>query len=102
MVPAKEALAELRMYRRCSGHSETLHHVMGACKKVSRSRSVRHNKLYKHLAAMATKQNRSVLSEPVFQLPSSKLRPDLIFKKGGTALVVDVTVLHETNLEGKR
>ena len=68
---------------------------MGAYKKVTRSRSVRHNKLYKHLAAMATKQNRSVLSEPVFQLPSSKLRPDLMFKKGGMAL--DVTVVHELN-----
>ena len=75
---------------------------MGACKKVSRSRSVRHNKLYKHLEAIAAKQNQSVPSEPVFQLPSSKLMPDLIFKKGGTVLVVDVTVAHETNLEGKR
>ena len=31
---------------------------MGAYKKVTRSRSVRHNKLYKHLAEMAAKQNR--------------------------------------------
>ena len=98
-VPTREALTRvrgglIRKCRRCSERSETLHHVMGACKTLSRSTSVRHNKLCKDLAAMAAKQNWTVLSEPVLQLPSRKLSPDLMFKKGGTTVVVDVTALH--------
>ena len=74
MVPASEALTRgrvglLRKCSRCRGRLEMLYHMMGACKKLSRSRKVRRNKLCKCLAMMAAKQNWTVLSEPVLELP---------------------------------
>lgn len=84
--------------RRCGFTVESLHHVMGACRGISRSRCARHNKICKHLCMLARREGWTVETEKAFRLPAGNcLKPDLVATKGGTAMVIDVTVKFERN-----
>ncbi|KYO40232.1 hypothetical protein Y1Q_0019437 [Alligator mississippiensis] len=80
----------------CTHPRETLGHILGICPAVQEARILRHNKLCKILAAEGKKCEWTVFYEPHLRNAAGELhKPDLVFVRDGTALVVDVTVRYE-------
>ena len=68
VVPVREALSRgkrdtLKRCRRCGFHSESLHHMISACRMLSNSRCARHNKICGILAKRAELNHWRVASE---------------------------------------
>uniref|UniRef100_H3ALL1 Reverse transcriptase domain-containing protein n=1 Tax=Latimeria chalumnae TaxID=7897 RepID=H3ALL1_LATCH len=85
-----------KMCRGCGNATETLGHMR--CITVKGARIKRHNKVAEQLIRKAKKIGWTTLREPNLIDTQGRLRkPDLIFKKGDQALVVDVTVRLEDN-----
>ncbi|CAM2095303.1 unnamed protein product [Caretta caretta] len=82
--------------RHCHASYESLSHILGQCPAVQSARILRHNKLCGILAREARKLKWVTYQEPHLHTAKNELRkPDLVFVKDGTALVVDVTVRFE-------
>ncbi len=81
--------------RRCGTTVETTGHISGWCPSVKRSRILRHDSLCKILSNKAVKAGWTPHWEPVFDGPSGKLKPDLVFVKNEQAVIVDPTVIWE-------
>uniref|UniRef100_H3AW79 Reverse transcriptase domain-containing protein n=1 Tax=Latimeria chalumnae TaxID=7897 RepID=H3AW79_LATCH len=82
-----------KMRRGCGNATETLGHISGQCIKL-----YRHNTVAKQLINKAEKLGWTTEKEPNLIDNQGRLRkPDLIFKKGDQALVVNVTVRKEDN-----
>ena len=101
VFPTSEALARGRGLppqpcRRCQGETETCSHILGQCPAVQSSRISRHNKVCALWTDEATRVGWDVKKEMRVLSKDGELRiPDLIFVKGETALVADVTVRFE-------
>ncbi|KAJ7986753.1 hypothetical protein DPEC_G00331660 [Dallia pectoralis] len=82
--------------RHCVSGTETCPHILGQCPAVKNSRIRRHHKLCDLLAEEAESAGWRAIKEMVCRTPSgAQRRPDLVFVKGGEALVVDVTIRFE-------
>uniref|UniRef100_A0A8C3F8X6 ribonuclease H n=1 Tax=Chrysemys picta bellii TaxID=8478 RepID=A0A8C3F8X6_CHRPI len=82
--------------RHCDAPYESLSHILGQCPAVQGARIRRHNKICEILTREARKLEWTVYQEPHLRTSTNELRkPDLVFVKDGTALVVDVTVRFE-------
>ena len=100
VFPTSEALVRGRgtppLCRGCQGPIESCSHILGQCPAVQSSRIRRHNKVCDLLAGEAAKAGWNVKKEMRVLSQGGELRiPDLIFVKGETAMVVDVTVRFE-------
>ena len=103
-IPTRECISRYTQStdtkcRRCGMTTETCGHISGWCPSVKRSRILRHNSLCKILGNKALKQGWTVHWEPILKGPKGKLKPDLIFVKDEVALVVDPTVIWESDAE---
>ena len=101
-IPTRECISRYTQStdtkcRRCGMTTETCGHISGWCPSVKRSRILRHNSLCKILGNKALKQGWTVHWEPILNGPKGKLKPDLIFVKNEVALVVDPTVIWESD-----
>ncbi|KAJ7986763.1 hypothetical protein DPEC_G00331760 [Dallia pectoralis] len=75
--------------RHCVSGTETCPHILGQCPAVKNSRIRRHHKLCDLLAEEAESAGWRIIKEMVCRAPSgAQRRPDLVFVKGGEALVV--------------
>lgn len=99
--PTREFLSRGRnkegaICRRCGARLETCSHILGQCPYVQGSRIRRHHKLRDLVAEEATRLGWSVSKEFRTETPGGSLRiPDLVCKRDGTALILDVTVRYE-------
>ena len=99
-IPTRECIArytKTTRCRRCGMTTETCGHISGWCPSVKRSRILPHNSLCKILANKALKQGWTVHWEPVLDGPKGKMKPDFTFVKDEVALVVDPTVIWESD-----
>lgn len=88
-----------RSCRVCHAKFESLSHILGQCWLVKRIRLKRHNDICEILAREAKARGWKVYNEPRLEDPGGQLRkPDLIFVKDKTAVVLDVTVRFEYKL----
>uniref|UniRef100_H2ZUD8 Reverse transcriptase domain-containing protein n=1 Tax=Latimeria chalumnae TaxID=7897 RepID=H2ZUD8_LATCH len=87
-----------KMCRGCRNSTKMLGHISGQCMSVKGAGIRRHNKMAEQLTRKAKKLGWTAIPEPHLLDTQGRLRkPDLIFKKGDQALVVDVTVRMEDN-----
>lgn len=73
--------------------AETLHHVLQTCHRTHRPRVQRHDACVKYLSR--PREGREVAVEPHFRTQLGLLKPDLIFRIGSSAVVVDAQVVGE-------
>lgn len=74
---------------------ETLNHILQQCQRTHRARIERHNAITAYIKRALGKRHDIVDEEPRFNIDSGLLKPDLVAKKGPTALVVDAQVISE-------
>ena len=86
--------------RACGLGPETSSHILGGCTETKLNRMARHNRICNLLAAVGRGKQWSVMQERRITSLSGKWGvPDLVFLRGSTLLVVDVTVRCEGDLE---
>jgi hypothetical protein len=100
--PTREAMTRGReggnvMCRRCGRSVETLGHITGQCLAIKNNRIKRHNKVCKILVSAAQSQNWAVMCEPHIKVEGKTYIPDLVFLRGERAIIVDPTVVWESN-----
>jgi hypothetical protein len=75
---------------------ETQPHILQFCPKTKNARIKRHHKVVDLLVTRAANSGWSCETEVTFKkLDGSKLRPDIILRKGNETRVVDVTIAYE-------
>ncbi|XP_065448199.1 cGMP-inhibited 3',5'-cyclic phosphodiesterase 3B isoform X1 [Chrysemys picta bellii] len=103
IYPTRETLARGRggvnaLCRWCSKVRETVPHISGQCYKTKNARIKRHNRVVSAVVDKVGKLGWKAMIEPHLRNSKGELRkPDIIFIKGDTAVVVDVTVRWEDN-----
>ena len=82
--------------RACGLLPETASHILGGCVETKLNRMARHNRLCSLLAIEGEKKRWRVMRERrVIRKDGKWGTPDLIFVKGSTLLVVDVTLRYD-------
>ena len=82
--------------RACGMLPETASHILGGCVETRLNRMARHNRLCSLLAMEGEKKGWKVMRERrIIRTDGTWGVPDLIFVKGSTLLVVDVTVRYD-------
>lgn len=103
IYPTRETLARGRggvnaLCRWCGKVRETIPHISGQCYKTKEIRIKRHNRVVSALVDRVVKVGWKAIVEPHLRNEKGELRkPDIVFTKGDTAVVVDVTVRWEDN-----
>ena len=103
VYPNRETLGRGRkdahlMCRKCSARVESSSHILGQCPAVQGARIARHNKICAALVKEARRLDWEIYQEPRLKTVEGELRkPDLVFVKDQTAMVIDVTVRWEYN-----
>ena len=85
--------------RGCNARLESSSHILGACRVVTTKRVERHNFVCQRLALVAKKLGWTVSREKCFGDRSALKRPDLVMCKDDKAIVLDVTVRYELNVD---
>jgi hypothetical protein len=84
--------------RKCKTCVETLAHVLGQCMHTKKQRIHRHDEIRDLISKkLATNgKNYKVIEEAAIETPLGTRKPDLVVIKRGRALVIDITVRHES------
>lgn len=91
-----EELQSMWNCRLCGSEKETMMHIICRCKRMKANRIARHNKVCNLLAEVGVEFGWDVEKE--MRLVSSKGKvgvPDLVFRQGKEAIILDVTVRYE-------
>lgn len=84
--------------RYCKDVCETISHISGACPKTKDIRIKRHNKVLELLIDRAKRCGWMTYREPHVKNSQGELRkPDVVFTKNGTAVVIDVSIRYENS-----
>ncbi len=85
--------------RLCRMKKETLKHIVGKCAILKRNRMTRHNKICKLMRLECERLGWTVVQEKRLSLPSGEVGvPDLIMRRGTSAMMLDIAVPFETSL----
>ena len=95
--PTREFMAQGQ--GKVNARLESSSHILGACWVVATKIIERHNFACQRLVVVAKKMGWAVSREKGFGDKAVLKRPDLVFCKDGKALVLDVTVRYEMNLD---
>ena len=86
--------------RACGAGPETGSHILGGCVETKLNRMARHNRICNLLAAVGRGKQWSVMQERrITSLSGRWVVLDLVFLRGNTLLVVDVTVRFEGRMD---
>lgn len=87
-----------KMCRLCGTAPETLAHILGVCKVLTKNRLVRHNRICKLLVGLCRSYGWEVRTEPKLYDINGTLRiPDIVIRRGHDVIIIDVAVPLETS-----
>ncbi|KAG8171631.1 hypothetical protein JTE90_013064 [Oedothorax gibbosus] len=75
---------------------ETLNHILQNCARTHGKRIARHDHIVNNIKAHLEQKGCQVFSEPIFDTPVGKRKPDIIAIRQGSALVIDAQVVGDS------